>query len=99
MFRKRPLENLIAIGFVLVIGFFSHSCSEPPTLKLTSSQRDLVDTLFYHKTDSLRPILDAQCNDQHEKRLQFLIDSMIGVRQGEEAYLRQKYIPAFNSNQ
>lgn len=88
---NRLLFLIIGLGILILLT----RCSEAPTLSLTSAQQDRIDTLFLQQVDSLRPILDSSCQELRQAQLQTLVDSIVGARQEEEAYLRQKYIPAF----
>ncbi len=67
------------------------SCSEPPPLKLTLSQREMADTLYLEKIKTLGPQLDSLCAAKREERLARAVDSILNVRRSEEAELRAKY--------
>ena len=67
------------------------ACSEPPPLKLTLTQRDLVDTMYLRRVNGLGPQLDSACQAQREPELKRLLDSVLLVRRSEEEKLRAKY--------
>lgn len=69
-----------------------YSCSEPPPLKLTSTQRTEVDTLYLRIVTPLSNELDSTCEANRNKRIQYLIDSMRNIRLSEEEKLRLKYL-------
>ncbi len=77
----------IALG----LGAGITSCSEPPPLKLTLSQREAADTLYLEKVRTLGPQLDSLCQANREERLARAVDSILNVRRSEEAELRAKY--------
>ncbi|MBV6427037.1 MAG: hypothetical protein KIPDCIKN_01550 [Haliscomenobacter sp.] len=75
----------------LGLGMGFPSCSEPPPLKLTLSQREMADTLYLEKVKTLGPQLDSLCAAKREERLARAVDSILNVRRSEEAELRAKY--------
>ena len=79
--------RVLALVFMLALG----ACSEPPPLKLTLTQRDLVDTLYLRRVNGLGPQLDSACKAQREPELKRLLDSVLLVRRSEEEKLRAKY--------
>jgi hypothetical protein len=68
-----------------------NSCTEPPPLKLTSTQRTEVDTLYLRIVNPLGKELDSTCEANRTKKIQVLIDSMKNDRLSEEGKLRLKY--------
>lgn len=68
------------------------ACSKPPPLKLTSTQRTEVDTLYLRIVNPLGKQLDSTCEANKVKKIQFLLDSMRNVRLSEEENLRLKYL-------
>lgn len=68
------------------------SCSEPPPLKLTSTQRTEVDTLYLRIVNPLGRQLDSICGANRAQKIQILIDSMRNIRLSEEEKLRLKYL-------
>lgn len=75
----------------LGLGMGATSCSEPPPLKLTLSQREMADTVYLEKVKTLGPQLDSLCAANREERLARAVDSILNVRRSEEAELRAKY--------
>jgi hypothetical protein len=68
------------------------ACSKPPPLKLTSTQRTEVDTLYLRIVNPLGRQLDSNCEANKVKKIQMLLDSMRSVRLSEEENLRLKYL-------
>lgn len=68
-----------------------NACSEPPPLKLTLQQRDMVDTIYLQKVQTLGPQLDSLCLVNREIRLKNAVDSILVIRRSEEEKLRVKY--------
>ena len=68
------------------------ACSKPPPLKLTSTQRTEVDTLYLRIVNPLGKQLDSTCEANKVKKIQVLLDSMRNVRLSEEENLRLKYL-------
>lgn len=68
------------------------SCTEPPPLKLTSTQRTEVDTLYLRIVNPLGKQLDSTCEANKVKKIQMLLDSMRNLRLSEEENLRLKYL-------
>lgn len=68
------------------------SCSKPPPLKLTSTQRSEVDTLYLRIVTPLSKQLDSTCETNRLKQIKYLIDSMRDIRLSEEGKLRLKYL-------
>jgi hypothetical protein len=68
------------------------ACSKPPPLKLTSTQRTEVDTLYLRIVNPLGRLLDSTCEANKVKKIQVLLDSMRNVRLSEEENLRLKYL-------
>lgn len=74
-----------------VVLLFLNACSEPPPLKLTLQQRDMVDTIYLQKVQTLGPQLDSLCLVNREARLKKAVDSILAIRRSEEEKLRIKY--------
>jgi len=68
------------------------ACTEPPPLKLTSTQRTEVDTLYLRIVNPLGKQLDSTCEANKVKKIQMLLDSMRNLRLSEEENLRLKYL-------
>lgn len=89
--KKNRTKQLFqgALAILLLLGL-AH-CSETPPLKLTLEQRDLVDTIYLQKVQTLGPELDSACQTGRELRLKQAVDSILAVRRSEEEVLRTKY--------
>ena len=81
-----------------ILGLFSllvflFSCGEKPQLKLTTTQRDQIDTLYLRKLnpEGLALEMDSLCEATREAKIQVLLDSMLKARRAEEEELRLKY--------
>lgn len=89
--RFTPIFFIKFLFFVWIF-ILIHSCTEPPPLKLTSTQRTEVDTLYLRIVNPLGRQLDSTCEANRTKKIQSLIDSMRNVRLSEEEKLRLKYL-------
>lgn len=82
-------------GFFLFfsLSMLAFSCGEKPPIRLTTAQRDQVDTLYLRKInqEGLAKEMDSLCVATQEARVQHLVDSMLQVRRKEEEELRKKY--------
>ncbi len=77
--------SLIATGLTMLL-----ACTEPPTPTLNYKERLLVDSLYNHGVDSLRPILDSLCALSFDSLVQVSADSMMQERLEEiERYLER----------
>lgn len=85
---RHPL--LLILGG-LYIG--ASSCGEKPPLRLTSAQRDQVDTLYLREVNQggLAKEMDSLCTASQEANIQKLVDSMLLARRKEEEELRKRY--------
>ena len=83
------MRNLLICFLFLLVGFTS--CSEPPPLRLTSRQKERVDSLYVDSVKVLNREMDSLCDVRFETELSQMIDSLIQLRLQEEALLRQKY--------
>lgn len=88
------LDFLSFIKYLCFLWIFSTfiSCSKPPPLKLTSTQRTEVDTLYLRIVNPLGRRLDSTCEANKVKKIQVLLDSMRNIRLSEEENLRLKYL-------
>jgi len=82
--------TILGLFGLLVLLF---SCGEQPPLKLTTTQRDQVDTLYLRKLnqEGLALEMDSLCKVTREAKIQMLVDSMLKARRAEEEELRLKY--------
>lgn len=92
MYSKNRILGYFLLFSTGVSGMFGlTNCSETPPLKLTLEQRDLVDTIYLKKVQTLGPALDSACEVGWEQRLKEALDSILAVRRAEEEALRVKY--------
>ncbi|MDX2067446.1 MAG: hypothetical protein SFV55_03410 [Haliscomenobacter sp.] len=77
----------------LLLSFWAFSCGEKPPLRLTTAQRDQVDTLYLRAINQggLSAEMDSLCNSNQKANIQHLVDSMLQVRRKEEEDLRKRY--------
>lgn len=80
------LKYLLLAGSFLV-GF---ACEEQPPPSLTSTQREMIDTLYLQKIEGIRTRLDSICDADFAVNVQKAVDSLLLVRKEEEARLRQR---------
>ncbi|HMQ49738.1 MAG TPA: hypothetical protein PKA00_19865 [Saprospiraceae bacterium] len=67
------------------------ACQPPDTaVRLTSYERQQVDTLIKTQADSIRQLIDSLCASNKEQRINQAVDSIIKVRLAEEIKLRAR---------
>jgi len=59
-------------------------------VRLTMAERERIDKRVTAHMDSLRPVLQKQCEDTFEDRVAVLTDSIVQRRLEEEARLRAR---------
>jgi hypothetical protein len=59
------------------------ACTDPPPPVLAYKDRELVDSLFRMKVDSMKPLFDSLCTARFDSAVQFKTDSMLKVRTAE----------------
>jgi hypothetical protein len=59
------------------------ACTEQPAPTLAFREREIVDSLYRHQVDSLKPIYDSLCAARFDSAVQFKTDSMLKVRTAE----------------
>lgn len=85
------ISKKLACFAILLWALSWQSCTEPPPLKLTSAQRDQLDTLYQNKVTILAARLDSLCIEMEKSDLQAVVDSLLIVRKAQEQNLRNKY--------
>lgn len=76
---------------VLLMAITLSTCSDPPPLRLTSRQRDRLDSMYVDSVKVLNLEMDSICNGRFATELPLMVDSLIQLRLQEEALLREKY--------
>ena len=86
-------KGLVPVFVVLLLSSWIFSCGEKPPLRLTTAQRDQVDTLYLRAINKggLLAEMDSLCSHTQAARVQHLVDSMLQVRRKEEEDLRKRY--------
>lgn len=79
------------IVWVFPILLSALSCTEPPPLKLTSAQRDQLDTLYNQEILTLAPRMDSLCEAMVAQELTAAVDSILAARKEATRKLREKY--------
>lgn len=84
----------IIIGlFGLVCLFFLLACEEEKAnvkIKLSYSERRVVDTLYNEAIQSISANLDSLCDVNYEENVQLMTDSILQMRRLDEERLRRK---------
>ena len=90
MMRTRTEQVVFVLGLLSVLTL---ACEEKPPLKLTTNQRDEVDTLYLRAINKggLAAEMDSLCKAKREVEIKVLVDSMLRVRREEEEELRLRY--------
>lgn len=83
-------------GFVLLLLVACGEDEPPPAL--TSTEREMIDTLYLRRITVLRPQLDSLCNADFAANVQRAVDSLIKVRKAEEVRLRQRILQEQSNN-
>ena len=86
-------KGLVPIFVFLLLSFWAFSCGEKPPLRLTTAQRDQVDTLYLRAINQggLSAEMDSLCSGTQAAKIQHLVDSMLQVRRKEDEDLRKRY--------
>ena len=86
-------RNLLFLIILFILPLFFTSCEEEePGMRLTSTERVRVDTLYTQRVKGLRAELDSLCQLDFDERVKLAVDSIIEVRKAEEVRLRQRAI-------
>lgn len=80
--------SLLLLGLLLLQ---LTACQEEPPLKLTSTQRDQLDTLYTLEVTKLAEELDSICDQMFRTELEATVDSLLILRKKQERDLRRKY--------
>ncbi|MCB0631433.1 MAG: hypothetical protein KDD15_16920 [Lewinella sp.] len=82
------------LPLLLLVLFLAPACKkqENVRIKLTSRERELIDTIYTERIKVLRPKWDSMCTASHDSLLQIALDSIIRVRRVEEARLRSRIV-------
>lgn len=74
---------------ILVIIASMSSCTERE-VRLSVNDRQIVDTIYLSRLDSLRPLWDTLCATNRVSMLQHTVDSLVRTRREEEARIRER---------
>jgi hypothetical protein len=88
------MSNRIVLLSLLALLLVTPACKKQENIriKLTSRERELIDTLYTERIKVLRPQWDSMCTASHDSLLQIVLDSIIRVRREEEARLRSRIV-------
>ncbi|MFM9950866.1 MAG: hypothetical protein ACKV1O_23215 [Saprospiraceae bacterium] len=81
--------SLIVVLFFLAALAFGTSCTERE-VRLSANDRQIVDTIYLRRLDSLRPLWDTLCVTNRPMMLKTAVDSLVRIRLEEEARLRAR---------
>jgi len=84
------------VGNYLVIAIFictvlATACTDPPVPKLTYYDREIVDSLYLIRYDSLSDYLDTMCLEIDREIMETAVDSIMKERLEEIAELKNRY--------
>lgn len=71
------------ISFFALAAALVTACSEAPPPTLSYKEREMIDSLYRHQVDSLKPIFDSICTARFDSAVHFKTDSMVKVRNAE----------------
>lgn len=75
---------------VFIAGCLSTGCTEDPPPALSYKDREVIDSLFRARVDTLRPLYDSLCVVRTDSMVKRNVDSIMQVRLGEiERYLER----------
>jgi len=80
--------SLTAVLFLATLAFGT-SCTERE-IRLSANDRQIVDTIYLRRLDSLRPLWDTLCATNRPVMLKAAVDSLVRTRLEEEARLRER---------
>lgn len=91
--HKSVFKTFSKVSVILLALFLIQlsACKEDAPLKLTSKQREQVDTLFSKQVNALSEEMDSLCDQLFATRLDATVDSLLKIRRLQEESLRQKY--------
>lgn len=91
--HKSVFKTFSKVSITLLVLFLIQlsACKEEAPLKLTSKQREQVDTLYSKEVGALSEELDSLCDQLFASRLEATVDSLLKIRRLQEESLRQKY--------
>lgn len=75
-------SGLFFCKFILAVATLA-ACTDPPPPTLAYKDRELVDSLYRHQVDSLKPVFEKRCVARFDSAVQFKTDSMLKVRTAE----------------
>ena len=84
-------NSLPVLMFLLITMLLDLACTEEPPLKLTSAQREQLDTLYSEQVIGLALEMDSLCEVFYANSFQETVDSLLGARKAGEQALREKY--------
>ena len=77
---KKEVKHLYLVVAVVVV---LAACTDAPPPTLVYKDREIVDSLYRHQVDSLKPIFDSRCAVRFDSAVRFKTDSMLKVRTAE----------------
>ena len=84
------MRKILTGPFLLLLAFLPLGCTEAPPPSLNYKDREVVDSLFRIRADTLRPIYDSLCNARLDSIVQRNADSILQERRNEiERYLER----------
>lgn len=77
----KPFLYLCVFAIVLIQG----SCTEEPQYSLSSTDKQIVDSLYKERITEIRPVEDSICDANFERRVLQTVDSLLEIRRKEIA--------------
>lgn len=79
------------LSLLLTAGLYLVACTDPPVPKLSYYDREIVDSLYLLRYDSLKPELDTMCVTIQRNIMLTAVDSIMEQRLREIAKLKNRY--------
>jgi len=79
------------IVVILISTALATACTDPPVPKLNYYDREIVDSLYLIRYDSLKDYLDTLCVEIEREVMETAVDSIMQERLEEIAELKNRY--------
>lgn len=91
---KNKIVSISAFSLTCFL-FLQTACTADPPPTLRYKDREIVDSLFRVRIDTLKPFLDSLCEVRHDSAVRYKVDSILEVRISE----KEKYLERLRKEQ